>query len=61
MGLRERFDIVLLDMNGTFMFGGDRLAEGGGFRRDVPEHRRVGADAPAGRDDHPGLLREDGG
>lgn len=31
MAFLDRFDAVLLDMNGTFMFGGDRLSEGEDF------------------------------
>ena len=31
MALLDGFDVVLLDMNGTFMFGGDRLSDGEDF------------------------------
>jgi len=31
MGVLERFQVVLLDMNGTFMFGGDRFSDGEDF------------------------------
>jgi hypothetical protein len=27
MNLLKKFKVVLLDMNGTFMFGGDRFSE----------------------------------